>query len=166
VEGFDEDLYDTGIAPPPESDLLEELQDILSQMRLTATGRIDLNVTPAIYQVEGMCLARPAGSVVIDYLGNVSPCCYLTRLNTRPYMTRTYQDGIMGNVLDTPLGEIISSLRFHEFREMWKAGQIPNICHGCVLLNRMGQLPSQSPHGEKDDPELDAMFNQAGRSVL
>ena len=137
-EGFSEALFDTGYVPPPEPELIEDLENVLARSREIAGSEIELLVHPYQMQVEGMCLVKPVTNVVVDYRGNVSNCCYLMELETKPYMDPPPEDhGVMGNIYQQSLDEILRSSRHIQFQRDWMEGRVPRICEGCVQLARM-----------------------------
>lgn len=137
-EGFKEALFDTGYVPPPEPELIEDLEKVFAQCREIAGNEIEFIVHPYQMQTDGMCLVQPVTNVVVDYHGNVSNCCYLMDLETRPYMDPPPPDhGVMGNLYHQTLDEILQSPRHIQFQRDWMEGRIPEICEGCVQLARM-----------------------------
>lgn len=139
---FSEALFDTGYVPPPEMELIEELEEVLAECRRMAEGKIWFVVHPYQSQVEGMCLVKPTTYIFLDYEGHISNCCYLNRLDTRPYLDAPPEDdGLMGNILEHTLGEIMETPRYIEFQKDWMEGRIPKACNGCVQLNRMQEQP-------------------------
>jgi MoaA/NifB/PqqE/SkfB family radical SAM enzyme len=125
------------VAPEWEEKLataLEELQEVGRQ-----TG-IEIFIHPRQYARDGQCLARPAHNVFIDYRGNVSSCCYLNKLDVKPYILpeqRPTDDGVMGSITLTELVEVLDSPRYVEFRRQWLRGEVPPSCFHCVNLDRM-----------------------------
>ncbi len=137
-EGFSEALFNTGYVPPPEPELIEDLENVLAECRGIAGGEIELLVHPYQMQADGMCLVKPVSNVVVDYRGNVSNCCYLMEQETRPYMDPPPEDhGVMGNLYHQSLDEILQSPRHIQFQQDWLEGRVPKICEGCVQLARM-----------------------------
>jgi MoaA/NifB/PqqE/SkfB family radical SAM enzyme len=137
-EGFSEALFDTGYVPPPEPELIEDLERVLAECRGLAGERIEFLAHPFQMQVDGMCLVKPVTNVVVDYRGNVSNCCYLMDLETKPYMDPPPEDhGVMGNLYRQSLDEILQSPRHIQFQQDWMEGRVPKICEGCVQLARM-----------------------------
>lgn len=148
VEGFREALVDTGYVPPPESELIEDLERTLDRCRRIAEGKIELQIHPYTMSDSGMCLVKPTTNLFVDYKGNLSPCCYLNALNTKPYIQPVPEDqGVMGNLYSQSLDEILHSARYIEFQRDWMEGRVPKVCEGCVQLARMREqpLPSRDP---------------------
>ncbi len=137
-EGFSEALFDTGYVSPPGPEVMKDLEDVFTRCRASAGKEIEFLAHPFQMGVDGMCLVNPVTSVVVDYRGNVSNCCYLMELNTRPYMNPPPVDhGVMGNLNHQTLDEILRSSKHIEFQRDWVEGRIPRICEGCVQLARM-----------------------------
>lgn len=148
AEGFHEALFDTGYVPPPEPELIEDLERTLDECRRIAQGRIELQIHPYTMSDSGMCLVKPTTNLFVDYKGNLSPCCYLNALNTKPYIQPAPQDqGIMGNLYTDSLDEILHTERYIEFQRDWMEGRVPRVCDGCVQLARMEEqnLLSRDP---------------------
>jgi MoaA/NifB/PqqE/SkfB family radical SAM enzyme len=60
--------------------------------------------------------------------GNVLPCCIA------PFATTDYASLIMGNVFETPLGEIWTGERYTRFRMAHAGSTPPTCCRGCGVL--------------------------------
>ncbi|MCD6384917.1 radical SAM protein [Candidatus Sumerlaeota bacterium] len=140
VDELNEALFDTGYVPPPDKETEQRFHETLreSAQRGQKYG-IRFEVHPRRMIIDGTCGSQPLRALYIDYAGNVSSCCYLNVLDVRPYMNRraTDDNGVMGNVKENSLDEIIKSERFQEFISYWRRGALPPVCQGCLLARRM-----------------------------
>ena len=145
VMGMEEALFDTGIGPDltPEDDALFEATLQKAQAQAEASG-IDLEVHPRRYEMEGMCLSRPNRTIFVDWQGYVSPCCYLNRLDVRPYADTPEETGVMGQLSENvTLVDLIEGPAYQQFRRAWdrraagEANAIPKACQGCLQVTRM-----------------------------
>lgn len=136
-------LWNTGFAPDLTPEWEEKLEDAIAKARRLAAGTAtEFLLHPRHFAPEGQCLVRPANQVFIDYKGNVSSCCYLNKLDVRPYLRpeeRVEDDGVMGELSLRDLVEILDSPRFVAFRRQWLGGTVPTACTNCVNLNRMSE---------------------------
>jgi MoaA/NifB/PqqE/SkfB family radical SAM enzyme len=133
-------LFDTGYAPSPDEQTLKRYQAALQEAEKRATScGIRLEVHPPRLIIDETCGSQPLRALYIDYLGNVSSCCYLNITDVRPYLKRPpdADNGVMGNILETPLDEIIASPRFEGFISQWAEGTLPPACRGCIMARRM-----------------------------
>lgn len=138
---FSEALFATGYVDPPEMEVIEELESVLEECRRIAEGKIHFYVHPYQFQINGHCLVQPTIYHFIDYEGNLSNCCYLNRLNTRPYHPTPEDNGLMGNIQTQSLDEILGTAKYVDFQKDWMEGRVPPSCEGCVNLARMGPQP-------------------------
>lgn len=136
-------LWNTGINEPLTKEWDEKLEAAIAECKtVAADGGIDFQFHPRRFQFENQCLVRPANQVFIDYVGNVSSCCFLNKLDVRPYMTkeeRVEEDGVMGDLNLKQLVDILDSAEYQTFRRQWIKGEVPRSCSGCVNLNRMNE---------------------------
>lgn len=140
AEGFSEALFDTGYVPPPDPEIIQDLERVKEKSRGIAEGRIDIEIHPYQMGSQGACLVRPITNLFVDYRGNLSSCCYLNVLNTRPYLEPAPEDpGILGNLYQNTLDELIRTKRYSDFQRDWIEGRVPEVCKGCVQLRRMGE---------------------------
>ncbi len=140
VEDLSEALFDTGYLPPPDEKTERHFQEIVEKAREMAVQRgVRLEVHPRRLIIDNTCGSQPLRALYIDYKGNVSPCCYLNVLNVMPYLNRQPDEdnGVMGNIVETPLEKIIDSPRFKEFCSYWADNRVPPVCRGCLLARRM-----------------------------
>ncbi len=135
-------LFDTGYVPPPDEQTERRYFEILNEAEQRAReAGVRFIVHPRRLVIDDTCGSQPLRALYIDYAGNVSSCCYLNMLNVRPYMDKEDDDtGVMGNLLETPLPEILERERFEEFISYWSRGELPPVCRGCLLAVRM-KLP-------------------------
>ena len=141
--GLEEALFNTGIAPdltPEENALLETA---LQQARRQAEASgVDLEIHPRRCDYEGMCLSRPNRTIFVDWQGYVSPCCYLNRLDVRPYAQLPEETGVLGQLSEqTSLIDLIESPAYQKFREDWEEKKVPLACQGCLQVTRMTTHP-------------------------
>jgi MoaA/NifB/PqqE/SkfB family radical SAM enzyme len=138
-EGLSEALFDTGIADPLTPEENSRYDAVLQKARETASrAGLDLEVHPRKYAIDGMCLVRPLRSIFVDWRGVVSPCCYLNRLDVKPYIENPpSDDGLLGSVEDVSLVDLLTGTRYGKFQRQWAAGQVPEACRGCLQVNRM-----------------------------
>ena len=140
VDDLKQALFDTGFVPPPDKDEEIRFVEIIKESEQNAhhTG-IQFMVHPRRFILDETCGSQPLRALYIDYAGNVSCCCYLTEPDVRPYLHRKPDDdkGVMGNIMETPLPEIIKSRRFMEFASCWARGELPAVCRGCMFARRM-----------------------------
>jgi len=141
AEELGDALWNTGIAPDLTPEWEERYQRAIAEAtRLGEEHGIAFVPHPRRFSVRGMCLVPPDENIFIDQRGNVSACCYLTEIDNRPYVPaeeRSEDKGILGNLREQTLLEIIESERYERFRREWLAGQVPASCRGCVNVNRM-----------------------------
>jgi len=84
------------------------------------------------------CLVDPTENVYVDYKGNVSICCYLNHLDSMPYQdSRPSDHGMLGNIKDAPLREILASDGYGETVDAWRKKSVPKACQGCLQVHRM-----------------------------
>jgi MoaA/NifB/PqqE/SkfB family radical SAM enzyme len=136
-------LWNTGLVEPPGAEWDAKLEAALDELRQVGreTG-LELEIHPRTFVRDGQCIARPANQVFIDYVGNVSSCCYLNKLDVKPYILpeeRPKDDGVMGGITLKDFAEILESPRYIEFRRQWLRGEVPESCHSCINLNRMDE---------------------------
>lgn len=149
ADGFSEALFDTGYVPAPDPETIQDLEEVMKKSREVAAGHIDIDIHPYRMGSQGACLVRPVTNLFVDYRGNLSSCCYLNVLNTRPYQQPPPEDpGILGNLYQNTLDELVLSKRYSDFQRDWIEGRIPDVCKGCVQLARMSEQnldPSKVP---------------------
>lgn len=140
IDELNEALFDTGYVPPPDKETEQRFQETLRESaRRGEEFGIRFEVHPRRMIIDDTCGAQPLRALYIDHAGNVSSCCYLNVLDVRPYMNQrmTVDNGVMGNIKEHSLDEIIQSRRFQEFISHWLRGEFPPVCHGCLLAHRM-----------------------------
>jgi hypothetical protein len=89
---------------------------------------------------QRMCLVKPVTNLFIDYEGRVSSCCYLNRLDVRPYNTpeeRPKDDGVYGELRLGDLMEMLSGESYKSFQRTWLKGEVPEACRNCLQVNRI-----------------------------
>jgi len=132
-------LWNTGLArdlTPQEQALYEDTGGRARE----ACARLGLEffLHPQRNAPEHTCLVQPLDNVFVDWEGYVSPCCYLNRLDMRPYQKdKPRASGVMGNLRAVRLLELIAGAEYSEFRRQWAAGQVPEACRGCLNVQRM-----------------------------
>ncbi|MCB2154212.1 radical SAM protein [bacterium] len=138
---LDHAMWDTGIAADLTPEWNEKYAATVAEARKVAEEvGIELIVHPRRFEVNGECLVRPTNMIFVDYKGNVSTCCYLNKLDVKPYIApedRPTEDGVIGNLSLTKFVELLDSDEYDRFRRQWKRGEVPKACYGCVNLNRM-----------------------------
>lgn len=134
-------LWDTGMATPPDADTMRRYHEIVAECRAIADGsNTELVVHPLRWVRDGQCLVRPVNNIFIDYKGYVSSCCYLNKLDVKPYLDPAEvpaDDGVMGDLHLADFIDILESDRFRGFREEWARGEVPEACRNCVNIARM-----------------------------
>lgn len=142
-EGLDEALFHTGVAPDLTPEEEARFQQTLDEARQAAreTG-IPLDIHPRRMSAEGMCLVHPLRNLFVDWQGYVSPCCYLNRINVKPYIEHPpEEDGVLGSVEKISLLDLIASPEYERFRREWAEGRVPAACRGCLQIARITTHP-------------------------
>ena len=134
-------LWNTKIAPDLTGEWVRKYDETVAEARRVADEcSIEMILHPRRYNVEGECIAHPINSIFIDYTGNVSPCCYLNKLDVSPYMTpeeRPRESGVLGQLDLKSFVEILDSGQYETFRRQWQRGEMPEACRGCLNVTRM-----------------------------
>lgn len=139
VEGLNEALWNTGVGPDLTAEEDRKYKEIIELAKKTAREvGINLEVHPRKMAHEGGCLVKPATNLFIDWKGYVSGCCYLTRLDHKPYQgDRPKDDGILGTIEQVQLLDLINGEHYQTFQRDWKEGRVAEACKGCLQVNRM-----------------------------
>ncbi len=142
-----EALFDTGRAPAPDDEALQSMEAAITQARGVAAKypflTLDL-VHPRFDSDQKTCLARPGVNMLIDYRGNLSPCCYTFEADARLYLTeksaeeKTY---LIGNIGERGLDELLQSDRARRFMACFAEGAAPAPCEGCLQMARRPAPP-------------------------
>jgi len=139
-EVLEEAFYSTGYAPGPTSEETKALEAVLDSCRTAAEGRIHLVVHPVVHGVEFWGLNEPFFKLFIDHRGRVTPCSFISPNDTKPYTGEEFQEEwVLGNVMDSPLSELISTEKAIDFQRKWLTGAVPEACRGCLRIPRMGE---------------------------
>jgi len=138
---FSQALFNTFYAPDLTEEEAKKREQILQELKnLSEKFKIDLVIHPTTTYT---CIARPPESLFIDYNGNVSPCCYLTKHSVRTYLiNRENKDFIIGNVHQESLAHLMDNKSYQAFICKWIKNKIPLECKGCVQIARMGLNPN------------------------
>ncbi len=140
-ENLAEAMWNTGIAPDLTPEITARHDAAIAEaQRIAAEESIRLIIHPRRMARGGMCMAKPASNVFIDSEGRVSNCCYLNVNDVRPHASggeRAADDGVWGDLRRESLPEIIDSARCRAFRRAWHAARVPDVCRGCLQINRM-----------------------------
>ncbi len=133
-------LWNTGLAPDLTADEQALYEDTLADA-LTRAEHHGLEVIrhPQRHAPEGMCLVQPLDNVFVDWEGYVSPCCYLNRLDMRPYLKeKPASNGVLGAARPgVTLLDLLRSPAYAEFQRRWREGAAPECCSGCLNTLRM-----------------------------
>ncbi|MEQ8822540.1 MAG: radical SAM/SPASM domain-containing protein [Sumerlaeia bacterium] len=134
-------LWNTGIVADLTDEEEATYRKAVADARQVAeeTG-MDLVVQPRRFLRDGECAVKPSQNIFIDYVGNVSSCCYLNKLDVMPYIAkedRPQDDGVMGSLSLKDFVEILDDPRFVEFRKTWRRGEVPEACSACLQIPRM-----------------------------
>jgi MoaA/NifB/PqqE/SkfB family radical SAM enzyme len=140
-EELHEALYPTGRVDPPTPEVEREYLATIKECREAARQFPGLvfEEQSRYDAAEQFCLARPDILIVMDHLGNMSPCCYTMPMNTRPYqleMTASQKSYVVGNVHEQSLEDIISGPKYREFIEAFRRNDVPKTCEGCIQMAR------------------------------
>jgi radical SAM protein with 4Fe4S-binding SPASM domain len=109
--------------------LIDECIDVAARsgIRLEGSGR--RGAEHALDRVDSRrpwsgC-SRPWRSTYVTANGNVLPCCIA------PFSTHDYGGVILGNLFETPIGDIWSGEPYHDFRAAHRSDSPPEPCRGC-----------------------------------
>lgn len=134
-------LWNTRIGPDLSPEWNEQFATTIAEARRVAQEvGIELVLHPRRFEIDGQCLVRPAMNIFIDYKGNVSACCYLNKLDVKPYIApekKPTEDGVLGSLQSQDFLTILESAQYELFRRQWQRNEVPKACYGCVNLNRM-----------------------------
>lgn len=138
-EGLADALFDTGMNAPPTAEERERFEEIVALCRRKAEeGGVDLEIHPRRFAIEGTCLARPLRTIFVDWDGYVSPCCYLNRLDVKPYVSDPPKEtGVFGRIGQVSLVDLLAGPEYEAFRRSWSRGEVPEPCRGCLQVHRM-----------------------------
>lgn len=133
-------MWNTGIAPDLEPELVARHDEVLAESRRVAKEvGIELEIHPRRMSHQGMCIVKPMTNLFIDYEGRVSSCCYLNKNDVRPYNLpeeKPTDNGIYGDLRLGDLMEMLNSEKFRQFQREWRDGGVPEACRGCLQVNR------------------------------
>ncbi len=134
-------MWNTGIAPDLEPELVARHDQVLEEARATAREvGIGLEIHPRRMAHNGMCLVKPVTNLFIDYEGRVSSCCYLNKNDVRPYNLpeeKPKGDGVYGELRLGDLMDMLKSESFRQFQREWLEGKVPEACRNCLQINRI-----------------------------
>lgn len=134
-------MWNTGIAPDLEPEIVARHDDVLAEARRVADeAGVRLEIHPRRMDFKGTCLVKPVTNLFVDYEGRVSSCCYLNANDVRPYNLpeeKPKEDGILGNVRLSDLMDILDSDTYRDFQRQWLQGKVPEPCRNCLQINRM-----------------------------
>lgn len=136
-----EALFNTGRVDPLTPEEQAHFDETIAecQRRAEKYPHLTFDAMPQYDPVRCDCIAAPLSLVVVDHLGNVSPCCYTMTMNTRPYQTEKTQSEksqIFGNINQKPLEDILLEADYKRFIDTFRARKTPETCEGCVLMSR------------------------------
>jgi MoaA/NifB/PqqE/SkfB family radical SAM enzyme len=127
---MEEALWNNPYAQEVPEDLLREWDETLEECRNIARGRIQLSIHPLVHTDD---FWKKRGPVF-----KVTACTFISPNNHRPFSNPEFHpDWVLGNVLDTPLEEIIRSEGYLRFQQTWMNGEIPHDCQGCPFSFRL-----------------------------
>lgn len=133
-----EALWDTPYSPDVPEVTTHEFTDIVEQCRQMAEGKLLLSIHPLIHTKEFWEQTGPFFKMFLNHEGYVTACSFISPNNHRPFSDPPFhKDWIWGNVMDTPLEEIVESRRSLEFQQMWMKRCIPPACGGCPFSFRL-----------------------------
>jgi MoaA/NifB/PqqE/SkfB family radical SAM enzyme len=139
---LDAALFNTGVVEDLGADWDERYLRTVAEARGVAEEvGIEFILHPRRYAKRGMCHLPPDDAIFVDHRGNVSACCYLTEIDTKPYIpvdSRSGADGILGNLHESDLLSLVESEEHDRFRRSWREGVVPEACRGCLQVGRMG----------------------------
>jgi MoaA/NifB/PqqE/SkfB family radical SAM enzyme len=134
-------LWETGIVENLTPEWEDTFQRVTAEARaIAAEHGIEYLEHPRRYAEQGECLVRPSNHIFIDYKGRVSNCCYLNKIDVKPYIAKADQpndDGVYGDLQLSDFIEILDSAPMRGFRETWRRGEVPEPCRNCIQVNRM-----------------------------
>lgn len=141
-EGLEQALFPTEPGDPWDEPLEARYQAMLA--RANAVGA-EIGQEVAVHarnmRVGKGCLSAPLNTIYIDYKGNVSACCHLSGMDTHPYKGENVpprvEMGILGNLREQPLRDIVAGDHYRDFVEAWENDQYPGACKGCLQITRM-----------------------------
>ena len=134
-------MWNTGIAPDMEPELVARHDEVLAEARAVAEEvGIGIIIHPRKMHHQGQCLVRPVTNLFVDYEGRVSSCCYLNVNDVRPYNTaeeKPKSDGVYGDLRLGDLMTMLNSDAYKEFQRTWRDGKVPEACSNCLQVNRI-----------------------------
>jgi radical SAM protein with 4Fe4S-binding SPASM domain len=128
--------FDTGLAVEAQSLMGEDLSDTLTEcqeaahrsgVELVGTGGFSpaASLAPVDAGRPWSGCTRPSRSTYVTANGNVLPCCFA------PFTTSDYDGVILGNVFESPMGEIWNGSAYEAFRRSHGSDDPPECCRGC-----------------------------------
>lgn len=134
-------MWNTGIAPDLEPELVARHDEVLAEARAVAKEvGIDLTIHPRRMDHQGMCIVKPVTNLFVDYEGRVSSCCYLNVNDVRPYNLpeeKPKDNGIFGELKLGDLMDMLKSEEYKAFQREWLEGRVPEACRNCLQINRI-----------------------------